>query len=403
MKKSDQKLLDRIRELAIDLRDFPMCRQEDVYSFIEITVPFLENIKQINNDEINNMISDIDPEVYHFSGVCSVRARLLAVVDFVERHSDEELIVSRAATRKGQLQTAIEITPGAWRGISALIELKINDGSFGAEFPDMCPDGNAVCGTDADLFWKMLGAEIPALAGEERSVLYRQEPPTFLHAMHMIQFCWKSVGLVKQGEYHSFFKHHHITFDPGAGRAEFQDRINDIFQHNGMACRLTGAGRIELLTPREIADILHSATEFKTGDSELNNMLEEARQKFQGPDEDMRREALKILWDVWERVKTLNGKDKKSGIATILDQVAGATGTKFRAMIEKEARALTDIGNMFHIRHSETTQERLEDADHIDYLFHRLFSLMYLILHRITSQSNEGDQETSETDDDIPF
>ena len=47
---------------------------------------------------------------------------------------------------------------------------------------------------------------------------------------------------------------------------------------------------------------------------------------------------------------------------------------------EAEAKQLTDIGNAFQIRHSETTQERLHAAAQVDYLFHRLFSLVYLIL-----------------------
>ena len=57
-----------------------------------------------------------------------------------------------------------------------------------------------------------------------------------------------------------------------------------------------------------------------------------------------------------------------------------STGPNFRGMLEREARELTLVGNTFQIRHSETTQERLNGSDKIDYLYHRLFSLVRLVL-----------------------
>ena len=41
---------------------------------------------------------------------------------------------------------------------------------------------------------------------------------------------------------------------------------------------------------------------------------------------------------------------------------------------------MTSIGNTFRIRHSETSLERLAEGKHVDYLFHRLLSLVQLIL-----------------------
>ena len=45
---------------------------------------------------------------------------------------------------------------------------------------------------------------------------------------------------------------------------------------------------------------------------------------------------------------------------------------RFRELLEKESRVLTDIGNTFQIRHSETSQVELQETQHVDYLFHRL-------------------------------
>lgn len=45
-----------------------------------------------------------------------------------------------------------------------------------------------------------------------------------------------------------------------------------------------------------------------------------------------------------------------------------------------EASALTKIGNTFHIHHSETSQEPLSSSREVDYLFHRLFAFIALLL-----------------------
>lgn len=280
--------------------------------------------------------------------------------------------------RGAKPQTATEITPTAWQGIAALIQVRLEDDSFGARFPETCPDGAGVCGANTTLFWATLRAEIPALA-ENDHLFYRQEPPPILDLMDLIEFCWRSVGKVEQRGYHDYFRHYHIAFDVNAGRAEFREAVNLIFQRNGLAFALTERGGIERLLPLEIGSTLHQA-QFRTGDVELDRMLEAARQKFLDPDELTRREALEKLWDAWERLKTIKGKDKKAGIAELLDQTVSAQRPEFRAVLETEAKALTVIGNMFQIRHSETTQERLINVDHVDYLFHRLFSLIYLIL-----------------------
>lgn len=49
-------------------------------------------------------------------------------------------------------------------------------------------------------------------------------------------------------------------------------------------------------------------------------------------------------------------------------------------MLEEEALKLSDIGNAFQIRHSELNQEPLELDVHVDYLFHRLFAMVYMLL-----------------------
>ena len=272
-----------------------------------------------------------------------------------------------------------EICEGAWGGIQALICARIRDGSFGVSYPQTCPDGAGPIGSDESAFWQAMRAEIPTLQQHPWYGL-SEEPPRTLDILDMIEFCWRCVGKPKRGSYHNFFNHHHLSFDIQAGQEEFRDAINRIFRRNGLAYELTEDGRIERLAAPVLREELASA-QFRTGDVELDRMLETARRKFLDPDEAMRRESLEGLWDAWERLKTLgNGSDKKAQIMDLLDRTAGSSSPKFHEGLKQEAKELTWIGNNLKIRHSETSQERLVKSEHIDYLFHRLLSLIQVIL-----------------------
>jgi hypothetical protein len=72
------------------------------------------------------------------------------------------------------------------------------------------------------------------------------------------------------------------------------------------------------------------------------------------------------------------GGDKKVKVTALLDKTT--KGTRLRAFLETEAKELTAIGNSMRIRHSEATQEKVEKSEEVDYLFHRAFSFIRLIL-----------------------
>ena len=278
------------------------------------------------------------------------------------------------------------ITSNAWGGIVALIWSMISSGAFGEEFPDMCPDGIGPIGTDPQAFSLALKAEIPdvpwPLPTRNQDAGYYEEnayEPDTLMALDLVQFCYRTTAEPIQSSYHSFFQHHHLSFDKKTGQKEFLLNVNRIFARNGLAYQLNKGGNIIRLAPPVLAESL-IPTIFKTGDTTLDKMLEESRSKFLKPDITVRREALERLWDSWERMKTLYYPgNKKKSITSLLNKVS--TGKKFRTILSDEAKKLTDIGNTFHIRHSEVSQTRIEDSEHIDYLFHRLFAMIQLLLN----------------------
>jgi len=136
-----------------------------------------------------------------------------------------------------------DIGEGAWGGIQALTRSRVEDGSFGAFYPETCDDGADPVGTDYNSLAKTVRAGIPAFA----------EPPWFdgspdmpdtLNILDLIEFSWRTIGKPIKGEYHSFFGHYHLSFDVDAGRDEFCEAVNRIFRRNGLVCELRENGRI---------------------------------------------------------------------------------------------------------------------------------------------------------------
>jgi len=280
-------------------------------------------------------------------------------------------------------RTKDQLTPEAWGGIVALIRSLISTGAFGCRYPEMCPDGAGPYGTDEHALSLALRAEIPDLewplqaspmgTGDEQSHV-----PDTLTSLDLIQLSYQTVAKPIQGAYHSYYRHHHLTFDEDTGREEFRSKINSIFARNGIAYQLQADGTIERLAPPVLKEDLAN-TVFRTKDKTLNQMLEDARKKFLNPDPIVRRESIERLWDCWERIKTLERpNDKKASITLLLNKAT--TQKDVREMLEEEAKKLTDIGNSFHIRHTEIQQTLISDSHIIDYLFHRLFCMIMVVL-----------------------
>lgn len=274
----------------------------------------------------------------------------------------------------GRPRDSEELSEIAWGGVVAIVRALVSSGAFGAEFPEECPDGSGPVGSNENNLSLAIRAEIPAVSWP----LDESAPPSTLPVLDLIEFCHRIVAEPIHVNYHKFFMHYHLEFVRESGKREFRTKINRIFSRNGLAFQLTESGRVERLAPAALREALATAA-FRTGDHNLDILLESARAKFLSPDPVVRRDALEKLWDAWERLKTLEpGQDKKDSISTLLDDAASEPN--WRGRLEREAKELTSIGNSFNIRHSETTQTPLRADRDVDYLFHRLFALIQLLL-----------------------
>jgi hypothetical protein len=138
------------------------------------------------------------------------------------------------------------------------------------------------------------------------------------------------------------------------------------------------------IAPKGLSDVLIQAV-FHTTDAMLDQLLEKAKSQFLTRDSEVRRDSLKTLWDAWERLKSLEpGRDKRERTERILNKASDEPS--FRERLAAEARELTNIGNNFMIRHAEVDKVPIIDEEHVDYLFHRTFAMIRLLLRK----SNRG-------------
>lgn len=264
-----------------------------------------------------------------------------------------------------------------WGGFIALVKVRMNDGSLAERFPLNCPDAPILIGSDEASIKLAFHAEFPSIGWPLNS----NNLPDTLSVLDMVEFFYRDISKPTRKAYHSFFKHNHLLlFDQDSGKQQYLEDVNRLFRRNRLTFELQEDGKVVRLEPVVLRETLASAV-FQFEDQELNRLLELAREKFRNPDVNIRREAVEKLWDAWERLKTLElGTDKKKKIEALLTRAIPKP--EFRERINQEAIVLTKIGNDFAIRHAETNKIIISKSEFLDYLFHRLFALIQMLLRR---------------------
>jgi hypothetical protein len=256
----------------------------------------------------------------------------------------------------------------------AQIESLIAKGAFGVDFPLECPDGTATVGTNARAMGLAAQGDIPGLEWPLNAKIV----PPILTALDLLEFCFMHVAEPRHRTYHAYFSHHHLDFYRGDGRVAFRETMDRLLARNTLAYELDEHGKVKRMAPPILREAL-AAELIETGDAKLDELLALARARFLEPDSLAHRHALEKLWDAFERVKTLEpGRSKRQSMNALIAKAAPELG--FRAVVNAEASALTQVGNGFHIRHSEGNQTDLESDSSVDYLFQRLFALIWFLL-----------------------
>ena len=272
------------------------------------------------------------------------------------------------------------ISPAAWHGIVGLIQSSLRTGLFAEDFPDRaCIDTGmsaAITGSNVSHFYLRLKGDNP----EIDVPLDPANVPNTVQAIEVVQFCYRHASTPISPEPHSYYAHSHcLYFSRSEGQKEFANDVNTIFARNHLSYELQSNGEVRRLLPPILGEALVSS-KFTSEDSQLNRLLESARDKFGKPNFHTRYEALKDLWDAFERLKTLEPPttDKKQSSTALIGRVT--KDPKVQDMLGREMRVdLEEFGNGFFIRHANAAQVSLQTSEEIDYLFHRLFALIRLL------------------------
>ena len=274
---------------------------------------------------------------------------------------------------QGLPRTKEELDNESREALWGLLTNRIEEEWFGFAFPSQCGDGYVYAGTAINRLQRDMAAYRILWPPDQGA----NPPATDGQVFDAVEYSYQHVAEPSDPSYHSYMSHSHWSYDQEKGRARFQDDINLLFQRNGLAFELSG-GQVRRIAPA----VLHEALEqgvFNSGDNDLDRLLETAREKFLHRSLDVRKEGLEKLWDAWERLKTIEaGANKPAQVKAILDK--GAAEPVLRERLENEARELNFIGNNLMIRHTEVGKPPINESAQVDYLFHRMFAIIRLLL-----------------------
>jgi hypothetical protein len=108
-------------------------------------------------------------------------------------------------------RTSEEVTPIVWKAIWGIIRTRIDSGSFGIDFPEQCSDGYGPCDANETLM---------EAAAHGEAIIWPPAPdevPDPIDIFDLLEFCHDHVSEPKQGSWHSFMSHHHLSFNREEG------------------------------------------------------------------------------------------------------------------------------------------------------------------------------------------
>ena len=248
-------------------------------------------------------------------------------------------------------------------------------------FPRRCSDPpQQIIGTNRNAFW---GEALTSLRFDSPDPDYLLGDSLPLRVLNLLEFVHRHVAYPMNADWHAHFSHHHLDFDGPRGKAEFLAEVNDLFSRFGLAYRLEqdteGRGHVGRIVPPTLETII--VVGFHTGDTTLDEMLENSVRQFRDPNPTSHRAAVELLWDVFERLKTIEiPQDKQKNASADQLLTKAANKNEIKALLEAEFAALTGIGNGYTIRHHETYKTSIDTDLDFDWLFLRMFSVIWRVL-----------------------
>lgn len=256
------------------------------------------------------------------------------------------------------------------------------------EFPIYCEDsnGSVICGFNQQLFISKVRAFIPDFKNP-LNILYEiprvtQKIDTF-SVLDFIELCYSNINDIKERSYHSYHRHYDLIFDETKEQKfKFKEEINTLFSRNGLNFYLNENGKIERHLPIGLEKLVKNFRAI-TDDLKLNELINQSLEEIKHPLIKNRTLALEKIWDAFERMKTYYQEHNKKNSANKLITEVSKDTTNLDIILTAEFKALTEIGNSYHIRHFERSKNSIGSLKHIDYFYYRMLSLIDLCISYI--------------------
>jgi hypothetical protein len=261
------------------------------------------------------------------------------------------------------------------------------------QYPAMCPDGNNICGTDTIKLYRALQFRVPNLYRNQYSDSLVPSAPSSEYdtydqyaLLDYVEFVALNMKTVVNGDYHDFFRHHHLSFrDDNIDFKRFQREVNDIFSMTGLKLVLTDMKQINRITDADNLLQIAQSDLREVPEVGLKKLLEEAIMLYRKARPEEHHLATEKIWDAMERLKTFyvaEGIDKKKSVKKLIGGMAKGDSS-FVRIFEEEFNALTTIGNDFRIRHHEINKIDIDDDRFYDYFFNRCLSLIIVAIEMV--------------------
>lgn len=214
-------------------------------------------------------------------------------------------------------------------------------------------------------------------------------PPGTERVLDLVEFFFRHVAKPTKWEHTWEDDFVPTEYSVAHGRYEYTVQINGMFERFNHPYRLQKG-----VINRKGSDVLDVRTaigDLRTNDSHLVKLLNGAVSNFFDRSGGKKLEALCSIVDAFERLKTLEGTDKKASAEAVIARLS--PDESVRAHLTEHFLTLTRIANQFTIRHHERDRIELSDDSLVDYLFYGYFNLVRLILEKYDMAGDAGSNE----------
>ena len=204
-------------------------------------------------------------------------------------------------------------------------------------------------------------------------------PPATNCVLDLVEFFYRYVAKPTKWEWHSYYEIELPTeYSVSDGRYAYTVQINGMFGrfHHPYKLQMGVISR----KGSDVLDVRTTIGDLRTNDAHLARLLNSAVTNFFDRSGGKKLEALRSVVDAFERLKTLEGKDKKASAEAVIAKVS--PDESVRRCLTDHFLTVTRIANEFTIRHHEQDRIELSDERLVEYLFYGYFNLVRLILEK---------------------